>query len=200
MELQNSQAITQLLEHWRQGDSKALDRCFHLIYEDLWRNAKHLIDRQTGCFTLSATDLAHEAYLRLVRYPMHAQKQPFANRKQFFGLAQKAMVHILIDYHRRKIALRHGGGLKKVSLESFDHAHLPPCLPDILGLEQVLGELAHTKPDWYHVLHQRFLAESPATVAELAKSLNSSSREIYRKTNWCLAWLRRRLKPPGPAI
>ena len=187
------QEITHLLERWRHGESHALDNLFHMVYGDLKVNARSVLRLDAGNATLSATEVANEAYLRLIRYPMDRDRLPFESRKQFFGLVQKTMLHILVDHHRRKQAVRHGGGLTRVDLEEAGQQQAEED-PDLSHLERALGQLALVKPGWYHVIHQRFLSECAATVQQLAKALKVSEREVFRKTHLGLAWLRQRLQ------
>ncbi len=192
--MDDRQEITLLLERWRKGDRLALDDLFSALYLDLKNNARGALRQIGGEATLSATEIANEAYLRLANYPMHAGRSPFANRRQFFGLAQKAMLHVLIDRHKRKSARRRGGDLCRADLDAnAPIAEQPAAKPDLSSLERVLGELALVRPDWFRVIHQRFTAEQTATVRQLAQSLGLSEREIYRKTNLGIAWMRKRL-------
>jgi hypothetical protein len=161
---------------------------------DLKKNAHHVLGLINGESTLSATEVAAEAYLRLVKYPMDSNRREFAGRKQFFGLAQKAMLHIMMDYQKRKHTKRRGGEFQRVPLEMDELGSSDWEGPRLVQLEQLLGELAISHPDWYHVIHHRFIDGETQTVKQLAQRLGSSERDIYRKTNMGLAWIRRRLE------
>lgn len=189
--MQDKQEITLLLERWRNGERNALDDLYAQLYADLKKNAYGVLGAVGEDATLSATEIANEAYVRLVRYPMDENRAPFAHRKQFFGLAQKAMLHILLDHHRKKKTQRRGGHLQRVDDGVEGVQQKVPCQPDIAVLEHLLGELAVVRPDWYQIIHQRFTCEQPQTVRKLAGMLELSEREIYRKTNLGLAWMRR---------
>ena len=93
------QAITQLLEAWRNGDRDALDRLMPLVYDELKRLASHYLRAQSAQPTLHTTALVHEAYLRMVRQPA----VNWQDRAHFFGIAARLIRQILVDrarYHQ----------------------------------------------------------------------------------------------------
>src|SRR5215470_13161093 len=89
-----------------------------LVYEELRRLAANKLANEAPGQTLQTTALVHEAWLRL-SVPDDARWQ---NRAHFLAAAADAMRHILIDRARRKQRVRHGGGLKRVNLDSVDLA------------------------------------------------------------------------------
>ena len=58
--------VTELLQKWRSGDKKALDRLTPLVYDELHRLAHHYISRERPGHTLQTTALVNEAYVQLV--------------------------------------------------------------------------------------------------------------------------------------
>ena len=56
-----------LLVAWNNGDETARDAISALMYDELRRRASIQRARERPEFTLDATELAHEAYLRLSR-------------------------------------------------------------------------------------------------------------------------------------
>ena len=92
-----------------QGEPQASEKLLELVYEELRRLAASKMARETPGQTLQATELVHEAWLRLVG----AQNPKFENRAHFFAAAAEAMRRILIDRARRKLTERHGGGFER---------------------------------------------------------------------------------------
>src|SRR5215510_5308434 len=104
--------ITELLNASRRGDAAAVDRLFDLLYEDL-RQLAHARLRRSGNLTLlDTTALVHESYLRLIR----SGSIEAADKAQFMGYAAQVMRSIVVDFIRRRLADRRGGGAARVEL------------------------------------------------------------------------------------
>src|SRR6266566_9838810 len=109
---------TLLLHAVEQGDPTAAERLLDLLYGELRRLATSKMARESPGQTLQPTALVHEAWLRLV-----GSKSPrFENRAHFFSAAAEAMRRILIDRARRKLTMRHGGGVDRIDLEGQELA------------------------------------------------------------------------------
>src|SRR5262245_15611401 len=107
------QEVSQLLRACSNGDPAAFEKLMPLVYEELRQMAKRYMDRQQAGHTLQATALIHEAYFRLVD---RQHCLPWQNRAHFFGVAAKAMRHILVDHARAHHAAKRSGGAWHVSL------------------------------------------------------------------------------------
>src|SRR5262245_53803958 len=108
--MERSPHITKLLNDWRNGDPAAIELLMPIVYAELHRLA-HLHMRRTNAnHTLQTTALIHEAYLKLAR---ESPKQ-WENRAQFYGVAAKAMRHVLVDHARARRASKRGGGWQAV--------------------------------------------------------------------------------------
>src|SRR5437867_10239261 len=103
--------VTQLLEAAQAGDRRAAKQLLPLVYDELRELAAARMAAEAPGHTLDATALVHEAYLRLVG------DQHFDGRGHFFAAAAEAMRRILVDTARRKAAVRHGSGRRRVPLE-----------------------------------------------------------------------------------
>src|SRR5262245_3461018 len=100
-----SEAISELLVKWANGDPSALDRLMPLVYDELRRMARGRLRRERQSLTIEPTALVHEAYLRLV----DQHSVTWENRAQFFGLAARLMRNILVDHSRHHKANKRGG-------------------------------------------------------------------------------------------
>jgi len=58
--------ITALLQHWVQGDEKALNAMVPVVYKELQRLARQHLQSERPGHTLQSTALVHEAFLRLL--------------------------------------------------------------------------------------------------------------------------------------
>src|SRR5262245_13020919 len=85
--------ITGLLRAVEQGDAPAMDSLFSLVYDELSVIARRQRRRWHGDLTMNTTALVHEVYLKVVdQTPL-----PVESRAHFFGVAAKAMRHILCN-------------------------------------------------------------------------------------------------------
>jgi RNA polymerase sigma factor (TIGR02999 family) len=109
----SSRSISLLLQRWSNGDSGALEQLMPLVYVELRRMARRYMGQQPPSHTLQTTALIHEAYLRLVGQ----EEKRWENRAHFFGVAARAMRHILVDYARARNTGKRGGEARTVSLE-----------------------------------------------------------------------------------
>jgi RNA polymerase sigma factor (TIGR02999 family) len=116
---------TVILEAIQRGERQAAERLIPLVYQELRQLAASRLSHEPPGHTLQATELVHEAYLRLVA----TEAQGWEGRRHFFAAAAEAMRRILIDRARRKRSHRHGGGLRRMSVEAIE---LPAAMPDPL--------------------------------------------------------------------
>jgi RNA polymerase sigma factor (TIGR02999 family) len=101
--------ITTLLQDAHAGREGAMDELMSVVYSDLERVAHRHMHERFGQgmrrLTLEPAGLVNESFLRLLR-----QKQGFENRQQFFAIATRIMLRVLIDYCRQRAAAKRGGG------------------------------------------------------------------------------------------
>jgi len=105
--------ITSLVFDLRTGSPAVADHLFPLVYDELRRIAHIHLSSERPDHTLSTTALVHEAYLKLV----DQSRAGWQDRAHFCAVASKAMRRILIDYARRRNALKRGGSDQPVSLD-----------------------------------------------------------------------------------
>mgnify|MGYP000252259992 CR=1 FL=1 len=60
------QEVTELLQKWSAGDTKALDELTPVIYAELHKIARRYMNRERDGHTLQTTALVNEAYMRLI--------------------------------------------------------------------------------------------------------------------------------------
>ena len=107
--------ITRILAAIDQGDPRAAEQLLPLVYDELRRLAAQKLAHEKPGQTLQATDLVHEAYLRVLD-PVRGQD--WNSRGHFFSAAAEAMRRILIDDARRKRRPKHGGDQKRLPLDA----------------------------------------------------------------------------------
>ena len=112
--------VTQLLEAIDRGDRRATDELFPIVYDELRRIAQGKLTLERPGQTLGATELVHEAYLRLVGNG--EAPHGWNSRVDFFAAAAEAMRRILIDHARRRPALTRGGDRVRVEIDLVEPA------------------------------------------------------------------------------
>ncbi len=189
-------SVTELLVAWRSGDSAALDQLTPLVYQELRRLAQHHVNREHRDQTLAATELVHEAFVRLVDVEV-----PWQDRAHFLAVAARLMRRILINRSRDKARLKRGGGEARLSLEDLGGATPEPATPafssDLLELDLALRELAQFDALKAKVVELVYFGG--LTYVEVAEALGLSRATAHRHLRLAKAWLHDRLAGPSEA-
>ena len=175
--------VTRILDAINRRDPRAASELLPLVYEELRRLAAQKLSHELPSQTLQATDLVHEAYLRLVG---HDRDQNWDNRGHFFAAAAEAMRRILVDRARQKNSLKHGADRKRVSLEDVQpQAH--DSAEELLALDDALGELEQHDAQAAQFVKLRFFAGFGHQ--EAAEALGIGRRAADRLWVIARAWL-----------
>jgi len=180
---------TLLLNAVEQGDTQAAEQLLEVVYDELRRLATSKMAREASGHTLQATELVHEAWLRLVG----TENPKFANRAHFFSAAAEAMRRILIDRARRKLTRRHGGGLERVNLEGQELL-APASDQQILAVHEVLDKLAKEHPLQAQVVKLRYFVGM--TNEETAKALGISLTTTKAYWTFARTWILHEIEHP----
>lgn len=176
--------VTQILIRIKRGDDKASEDLLPLVYEELQRLAKSKLLNELPGQSLQATDLVHEAYVRLVDVP---RPQRWNSRGHFFAAAAEAMRRILVERARRKKTQKHGGNAKRVDLlDEFCVANTTP--ERLLDIDEALERFKQEEPIAAQVVMLRVFAAQ--SVDDIAEYLDLSPATIYRHWAYARAWLR----------
>ena len=186
MEKADSHQITQLLDDWSRGDQTALDKLMPMVYDELRKMARRHMSGQPVGHTFQTTELIHEAYMKLAGQ----KEQNFKNRSHFFGVAAKAMRHILVDYARSKSRKKRGGWQEKITLteglnKSEDRSE------DIVALDEALNRLAELENRKANVVELKYFGGM--TFNEIAEALKISVKTAQRDWRLARMWLLREL-------
>jgi RNA polymerase sigma factor (TIGR02999 family) len=139
--------------------------------------------------TLRATELVHEAYLRLGG----PDSRGWANRAHFFASAAEAMRRILIERARARARVKRGGEAgrprQKVPLSELAAADLGvDGDPDeVLALDAAIERLQGIDPRAASVVRLRFYAG--LSVEKTAEALGIAARTVKRDWTIARAWL-----------
>lgn len=181
--------ITLLLQRMDNGQPDALDELMRVVYSDLERMAASHLRKQfgdrAGQVTLEPSALVNESFLQLIR-----QRKGFDNRGQFFAIATKVMLRVLVDYRREKMAAKRGGDVAKFTL-AVDHAASDPTrttgMVEVEALSQALDKLDELDQRKADIVKMRVVWGM--TVPQIAEALEVSPSSIDRDWRFAKAWI-----------
>ena len=180
--------ITQLLVSLRNGDARAADAIFPIVYTQL----RNLARRQLALVnssTLAPTELVHEVYLKL----FDGGLDNVTDRGHFFALGARAMRQVLVSRARRRNALKHDAG-RFVTL-SPDVPSAAGNQIDVLALDEALNGLADVDARKARAIELRAFAG--LSFDEIATILDISRATLARDYRGAQAWLYRALEMSG---
>jgi RNA polymerase sigma factor (TIGR02999 family) len=189
--MSSPEAVTALLKQWSDGSKEALDRLMPVVYSQLRKLAAHSLRSERPDHTLRATELVHEAYLKLIDSDI-----PWQNRVHFYAVAAKVLRHILVDHakaHRRE---KRGGDAERIPL---DEALVvgPETSSEVVELDEALKRLALNDERKSQVVELTFFGGM--THEEIAAVLQISPKTVQRELRVAKAWLHRELRADGDA-
>ena len=178
--------VSQLLQHWRSGDPKALDDLLPLVYKELRRLARSQLRRERSDHTLQSAALVNEAYLRLV-----GMKAPqWESRNHFFAIAATVMRQVLVDYARRRRAGKRGDGIFRVSVSEASEKSRQADV-DVIALDEALQALTKIDPRQARVVELRFFGG--LSLEEISNALQIGPATVQRDWTAARAWLHREM-------
>jgi RNA polymerase sigma-70 factor (ECF subfamily) len=175
--------ITRLLHAIDAGRPGAMDDLMTVVYADLERVAQRHMDQQFGRglpgVTLEPAALVNESFLRLIK-----QRKKYDNRGQFFAIATKVMLRVLVDYQRQKpVTLSLEGpapgaeGAKEGTVIGVDT--LAAALDQLEALDRRKADVVRLRVIW------------GLEMREIAESLGISLATVERDWSFAKAWLAR---------
>ncbi len=183
--------ITDLLSRWRDGDKAAETALIEAVYPILRELARAQL-RRNGNATLQATELANDAYERLLGQNVAVWR----NRSHFLAIAATVIRRVLIDYLRERSAEKRGSGQAAVSLQDlheYDHPSNSGGI-DWVELDQALTELARVQPETARVVEMRLFGG--LSIEEIAEACDSSVATVGRQWRFARAWIASTLGMP----
>jgi RNA polymerase sigma factor (TIGR02999 family) len=166
--------VTTLLERARNDDRAAIDGLFELLYDDLQRIARSRL-AQSGHQTLLNTQaLVHEAYLRF----QQAGRVTLKDREHFLAYAASTLRSVVVDFVRKRSAVRRGGDALHVALDTGISEDLVASDDEVLAVHEALEDLAKVDPRLVRVVEMRYFAG--LTEDEVATALGLTDRTVRR--------------------
>lgn len=182
--------ITPLLERAQLGDGKAMDEVARRVHTDLSRLARKLTAREErrgrGPLTLETSALVNETFIKLLQ-----QRGRWKNREHFFAIATRAMVRVLLDYHRAHGRDKRGGRTIRVSLSALGAKEAIPPSMAVPDLEAAFASLEQADPRAARVARLRVLWGLDND--EIGDVLAISRSTVDRDWRFAAAWIKSRL-------
>lgn len=173
---------TKILRTSRSGDLDAQARLTPRVYRELRRLASHFLKNERAGYTLQATELVHEVYLRLV----DVNAVEWRDKAHFFAISATLMRRILLDRARRRLAVKRGNRPKLVELDQAQDVSLRRAR-ELVALDDALGALAGLDARKAKTIELRFFAG--LSVKETAQVLHVSEETVMRDWKFSRAWL-----------
>lgn len=158
------------------------------VYDELRRIAAGYVRRERAA-SVQATELVHEAYLRLAR-----EKAPrWQNRTHFVAIAAISMRRLLVERARARGAAKRGGSRVQVTLdETLLAGGDERDAVDLVALDRALTSLAALDPRQARIVELRYFGG--LSVEETADALETSPATVKRDWTVARAWLARELR------
>lgn len=184
--------VTRILGALQAGERQPAEQLLPLLYSDLRKLAAARMGRLAPGQTLQATELVHDAYMRLVG----TTDPGWEGRAHFFGAAARAMRDIVADHLQRKSSLKRGGHFRRVGEDTAAELSCDGPTDDVLAVEEVLAEFERVYPRRAEVVTLTFFGG--LGTREVAEVLDMSERTVERDWRFAKAWLNDRLANRDP--
>ena len=162
-----------------------------VVYDELRRLARRYVRRARAPQTIQATDLVHEAYLRLAK----DKKQNWTSRMHFLAIAAIAIRQILVERARARGASKRGGSRVRVTLDDALVAGKGAPL-DLVALDDALSALSALDARQARIVELRFFGG--LTIEETAEAVGVSPATVKRGWTIAKAWPRREMGKGRP--
>lgn len=150
------------------------------VYPELKKIARarlHSAGPQAG---LNTTALVNESYLRLAG---RVGQLSFASSGHFYAYAAQVMRSVIVDELRSHRAVRNGGGVDHVTLNTAVSDQVAQGADDALDVDAALVALAQVEPRLAQVVEMRYFGGM--SDAEIATALGQTDRTVRR--DWAKA-------------
>jgi RNA polymerase sigma factor (TIGR02999 family) len=158
------------------------------VYKELRRIAARYVAREQAK-SVQATDLVHEAYLRLAK-----DKPAFRDRTHFVAIAAIAMRRLLVERARARRAAKRGGNDVRVTLDDgliAVRGRGGPEPIDLVALDVALNDLARLDATQARIVELRYFGG--LSVEETATAIGASPATVKRHWTVARAFLARAL-------
>jgi len=173
--------LTGLIHRARAGEAGAADALMAATYPALRRLARARLRGGGRSALVDTTSLVHEWYVRFAQ----GAGLDLADRVHFMRYVSRTMRALVIDFARRRLAARRGGGAPHVTLGAGEA--VADGAEEILRVHEALGELARLDARMAEVVELRYFGG--LTHGEAAEALGVNERTVRRDWERARLWL-----------
>lgn len=169
--------LTQLIHRAQEGDRAAADALYATAYADLRRLARARLRAGRRHTLLDTCSLVHESYVRFVK----ANQLRLEDRVHFMRWAAQVMRSVIVDFARRRVAARRGGGVTHAPFDvelAAAASREEAGEEEILSVHEALDRIAAVDPRMTQVVEMRYFAG--LTEPEIAQALGVTERTVRR--------------------
>ncbi|NGP90000.1 ECF-type sigma factor [Fodinibius halophilus] len=190
-ETPTKEAITRLLQSSQVGDKEAVNQLLPLVYDEMSNIAHQKLKFERSGHTLDTTALVHEAYFKLINH----DKVEWKSRAHFLAIAALSMKRILINYAKRKQAIKRGGEYSRADIE-LERIEGPSQMnesmaEEILALDKALERMQTFNERGSKVVDYHFFGG--LTWKEISEVMGIAPITVRRAWYSSRLWLRREL-------
>ena len=166
--------LTQLIHRAQGGDYVAADALYASTYADLSRLARARLRAGRRHTLLDTCALVHESYVRFVK----SDELHIEDRIHFMRWAAQVMRSVIVDFARRRVAARRGGGEASVEFD-VELLAVSRGEEEILSVHQALERIAGIDPRMTQVVEMRYFGG--LTEPEIAQALGVTERTVRQQ-------------------
>jgi RNA polymerase sigma factor (TIGR02999 family) len=181
--MRDSVDVTGLIRRVQAGEVGAADALMAAAYPELRRLARARLRGGGRSALVDTTSLVHEWYLRFAQ----ARGAQLEDRVHFMRYASRAMRAVIVDFARRRLAARRGGGAPHLSLTLGDAQRVVEGEDEILRVHEALEELAALDARMAQGVELRYFGG--LTELEVARVLGVTERTVRRDWEKARLWL-----------
>jgi len=185
----NRTEIAELIKNWQAGDPEALDDLMPLVYDQLRVLAGYHLKQEAPGHSLRATELVHEAYMKLL-----ASNAAIGDQAHFYALASRIIRHLLLNHGKAKRTQKRGGRALRLPLKD-EVVGAKPAEVEFLEIDQALDRLAALDPRKAQLVELTFFAGMEQEQA--AKAVGISPATVRRELRLAKAFLYQELVSPS---
>jgi len=184
-----SESLTERLQLFMLGDVSSVDALLREVLPKLHAIATRELKRERFIAPLSKTELIHEVWIG----SLSKGGWQIKDRGHFYALASLAMRRILVDFARKRLAERRGGGEATLPLQAGAASATPVQeAQQIVEIGILMEQLEAKHPDAARIVDMHYF--SGFTLEEIAAETGLSFRQVRSRWEKGQTWLKRALR------
>jgi RNA polymerase sigma factor (TIGR02999 family) len=188
--------VIELINGWQNGEAKSTQLLMNFAYLKIKEYAKENHeklpeDANTAIISMSATDVAHDAYIKLSKAESLISIE---TQRQFYSYLNSAVRNVFIDHYRKQVKAKSRNPEKTQlsslsALNAIDESDYQNTA--IITMSSEIEELSKQFPRQAETLELRYFAQR--SNKEIARLLDVSVRTVENDLRFAKAWLKNKL-------